>query len=199
VGHIFEYSEHSDIHVESCDTPGMREIIYDKNTGLTKEIHRGVFKRIRYFSGSDLDRVYGKGCSDEYNNRRFSVLFDGDKIIGICKAQYYPYNNENIKDCNHIIISFFSIDRYYRGKKYSKLMIQEMVAICKKDGFSLGSSSWTHLGNKYIRSNIKAECERIGVKFYDNDNMFDNEDQYYDGIHRGELTDSERIKYGLDI
>ena len=74
--HIFEYSEHNDIHVKSYDTPGMCEIIYDKETHLVKKIHGDVFKRIRYFTGSDLMTVPMSDCDDKYNNRRFSVAFD---------------------------------------------------------------------------------------------------------------------------
>jgi hypothetical protein len=70
-----------------------------------------------------------------------------------------------------------------------------MVEVCKREGFTLGSSSWTFLGNKYIRNNIKSECERAGVKFYDNDSLFDNEDQYHNDIHRSELTDDEKNDY----
>lgn len=199
--YLLEYNNFNNIFVKTFDTDSFKDFLYDDYQ--IKDIHKDVFRvvndkgRIRYATISDLETIdYTK--DNKYNNRRFIVLLDGEKIIGICLIQHYEYNNVGIKDEKHVSISYLSIDKNYRNKGYSKLMIKELVSTCKKEGFSLGSSSWTHLGNQRIRDNIKKECKLQGVEFYDNDNIHDNERSYKGGLHVDEINESAPILKDTD-
>ena len=125
-------------------------------------------KRIRFFHYPILptESVY------------YSVLFDGDKVIGICKIDTYKDLNPNEME-----IAYCSIDREYRGKGYLNILIEEMIRLCKEKGFSLGASRWTVPGFLKLRPTVNKWAEKYGVEFKDHELRFD-----YPNIYNAEMV-----------
>lgn len=117
----------------------------------------------------------------------YSVLFDGEKVIGICKISGY----EDLED-DQMEISYCAIDRDYRGKGYLNLLIEEVVSLCKDKGFSLGASRWTVPGYLKLRPTVKKWTQKYNVEFRDHELKFDYPNTYNaDMINLNEMTPEE--------
>lgn len=117
----------------------------------------------------------------------YVVLFEDNKVIGICKIDTY-------KDLepNQMEIAYCSIDREYRGKGYLNILIEELAKLCKKEGFSLGASRWTVPGMIKLRPVVTKWMEKYGVEFRDHSNRFDYSHVYNaDMININEMTPEE--------
>jgi hypothetical protein len=190
---VFEDS--SDIYVKSYTKEEFVKSLYDYDNMDLKD--PTIEKRIRYFNfNNDM------GYSFNENTFHFIVLYDKDKVIGICKIGHYS-GNERGDDPNYMSISYCSIDRNYRGKGYLNIMIEELMKLCKEKGFDLGSSSWTVAGNVKLRPTIKKWAKKYGVDFLDHDRRFDTESLYNtELVSVEEMTPEEKaefdhLKYGI--
>jgi len=122
-------------------------------------------KRIRFFNYSDTTSWYDQ-------EPRFTILFADDLIIGVCKID--KYENEEAD----FTISYFSIDKDFRNRKLTRLMIETLFDFIIENDYSLNSSSWTHPG----MTKLKPLVDEIGIerdaKWITNNNRFDNEVSY---------------------
>jgi ribosomal protein S18 acetylase RimI-like enzyme len=179
----FKLFESNSIYAKSYTLEEFREILYDKDTYLLKD--PTLQSRIRYMDiGMDLSAY------NDTNNFHFIVLYEKEKIIGVCKIGHYSLN-EFGDDQKYMSISYCSIDKDYRNKGYLKIMIEELMKLCKKRGFYLGASSWTVPGNVKLRPTIKKYAKKYGVKFIDHNNKHDTEYYYKDFTHISEMTPIE--------
>lgn len=168
---LFENS--GSIYAKSYDSYGFNQFLFGKPGQDVNDLE----KRIRFFHYPmfPTDSVY------------YSVLFDGDKVIGICKIDTY-------KDLepNQMEIAYCSIDREYRGKGYLNILIEELVRLCKEKGFSLGASRWTVPGMIKLRPVVTKWTEKYGVEFRDHDRRFDYSHLYNaDMVNINEMTPKE--------
>jgi len=154
---------------------------YEFNRLLSDHDTNDIEKRIRFFHHP----LYAT------ENVYYSVLFDGDKIIGICKIDTY-------KDLepNQMEIAYCSIDREYRGKGYLNVLIGELARLCKDKGFSLGASRWTVPGMIKLRPTVNKWMQKYGVEFKDHDRRFDYSHLYNaDMVNINEMTPDELEEY----
>ena len=148
----------------------------DKDETLTK--------RIRYFNTSDVSSWYDV-------NPKFTVMFADELIIGICKID--DYENEP----QDFTISYFSIDRDFRNRKLTRLMIDTLFDFISDGNYTLNSSSWTHPGMTKLKPLLDKIAEERGIKWITNDRKMDGEWMYNDDfINRNEMTDDELNKFG---
>ena len=163
---LFESS--NNISAKSYNSQDFQNLVYDERDDIEK--------RIRFFT-------YPLFTSD---GLYYSVLFDGDKIIGICKI------GDDGKDNNLFKIAYCSIDREYRGKGYLRILIEELIKFCKKSGFSLGATRWTVPGMLKLRPILNELSKKYGVEFKDHDKKFDHTNIYNsDLVNVNEMTPKE--------
>lgn len=157
------------------------ELIYNRKTGECSDL--SVFKRIRYFSPNDFDYTQKTQVKPFY-----TVLQIGGKIVGIAKAGYYSLS---AKDERNWSISFFSIDKDYRGKGYSRLMVNALFEYAKQNDFDISPSAYSILGKERVYHLLIEYAAIHGVKFYDEVRMHDAEWMYVvvDGkkLHQSEV------------
>jgi len=131
-----------------------------------------VFSRIRYFSGSDF------GYSQDSVKPFYAFALEGDKIVGVAKAGYYSLSAQNE---NTWSISFFSIDKNYRGRGLARPMADKLFEHAKMLKKEMSTSSYTVLGKECLQKIFNECAAKHGVKFYDkgpNDSMHDAEWMY---------------------
>jgi len=137
--------------------------------------------RIRFFSYTAANHV---------NDPMHFVLFIENKVIGICKLDIFDSADADYSIC------YVSIDRQYRNKKLTRLIIETMVDWMKEHNYTLGTSSWTVPGNLRLRPLVKSITSEKGVKFYDKDEKHDVQWMYNDDmININEMTPKELKKH----
>lgn len=182
---IFE-SNTNNIYAKSFTKDEFFKVLYDEDKHDMKD--PSIINRIRFFNWQD-----DFGWRD--NKYYYSVLFDGDKVIGVCKIGHYDMS-ERGKDKNYMSISYCSIDKEYQNKGYLKFMIIELVKFCKEKGFDLGSSAWTVPGNVKLRPLVKKYSKEYGVDFLDHNRKHDREWMYNADMKSIEdMTEEEREKF----
>lgn len=154
------------ITVTIADYDQMLEMIYGED-GIKDAT---VYDRIRYFSSSD----FGWMQRDKVKPF-FSVLKEGEKIIGLAKAGYFDLSAKSPLDWS---ISFFSIDKNYRGNGYSRMMVEAIFKHAKEKGYEISPSYYSVLGNERVKHLLEMYAEKYGVKFYQHDRMHDIESMY---------------------
>ena len=111
-------------------------------------------------------------------------------IVVICKLDYFDNEKTDYTIC------YFSIDRQYRNKKLTRLLIEGLYTWLKDNNYSLSSSSWTVPGNLKLRPLLNSMAIEFGVEFQDNDRKFDSQHEYNDElINTREMTDKEYKKF----
>lgn len=171
------------VTVKVVDYKGVLPYIFGK-IGLIDET---IFDRIRYFHWSCFS------YSQEHNVKPFFVLLLEDtKIIGVAKVGYFDLSAHNERDWS---ISFFSIDKHYRGKGYSRLMADALFSHAKEVGYEISTSSYTVLGKAHLQHLFNEYANKHGVIFHDKketDYLHDTEDYYVivDGkkLHKDEVN-----------
>ena len=139
--------------------------------------------RIRFFNYSDTTSWYDQ-------EPRFTVLFADDLIIGVCKIDKYDNQEGDFS------IAYFSIDRDFRNRKLTRLMIDTLFDFILDNDYSLDSSSWTYPGMTKLKPLIDSIAKERGVKWITNNKKHDAEWNYNDDfIHRNEMTDKEYKKH----
>ena len=153
------------LHTAVLTSDELYKIIYDFDTHELKD--KDIFNRIRYFSIND----FGYNTNPMF----FTVLFLNNKIIGIAKCSYYMLNAHNE---NNYSISFFSIDKDYRGNNYARLLCDGLFKYAKENNLEISSSSYTVLGKEQLEHLFIEYANKYNVKFYNNERMHDTEDSY---------------------
>jgi|WetSurMetagenome_2_1015567.scaffolds.fasta_scaffold470573_2 GNAT superfamily N-acetyltransferase len=119
-------------------------------------------KRIRYL-GTDIVPNYF--CKKNYEHYFFTA-FENDKIIGMLKLKtggedsygYPGYKNW---------ISFCSIDKDYRGKGISVILIDMLFKFAKEKNINILTSGYSDLGFYRLKKNFALYAEKYGVDFKD--------------------------------
>jgi len=178
------FEEFSALSVHVYDMEQLFNRLYDGSELKDKT----VYKRIRYFSGNDFN------WSQRDTNPYYVSLEMGDKVIGLAKVGYYSMSARNE---NNYSISFFSIDKDFRGNKYSRLMADKLFAEAKKRGLEISTSSYTVLGKEHLQHLFNEYADKHRVVFYDkteDDFMHDTEREYVTvngkKLHRSEIEES---------
>lgn len=178
---IFEYNSEN-LYIKVFDKESYAKEIYNNEGNLKDPTY---YDRIRYSNISDLS------WSSSDLKLMFIVLYLNDKIIGVCKIGNWDKNVPNKRS-----ISYCSIDREYRGKKYLKYIVQKLMEVCKENNFILTASRWTVPGYLILRKSLIKYSKMYGVEFIDHNNMHDAPSMYNkDLISRYEMTDDERKKH----
>jgi len=142
-----------------------------------------IKKRIRFFDYSDSNTWFDK-------KPRFTVMFADDLIIGICKIDSYDNSEADYS------ISYFSIDKDFRNRKITRLMINTLFDYILDGDYTLDSSSCTHPGMTKLKPLIDKIAEERGVKWTSNDRRHDTETSYDDDfLHYQEMNDDEYKKH----
>lgn len=174
---IFEFESNA-IQVKSFTTKELSDFLDDR-----KESVKDLENRLRFFKYP----FYTFGNDDDY----YSILFDSDEIIGVCKISSY----EDLKK-SEMEISYCSIDRDHRGRGYLNILIKEVIRLCKERNISLGASRWTVPGYLKLRPTIKKWASKYNVKFRDHELKFDYPSAYNaDMINLNEMTPEELEKF----
>ena len=140
-------------------------------------------KRIRFFNYSDTTSWYDV-------KPRFTVLFADDLIIGICKIDNYDNEEQDYT------ISYFSIDRDFRNRRLTRLMIETLFDFIEEGDYTLNSSSWTHPGMIKLKPLIDSIAKERNIKWVTNNRKHDGEWAYNDDfINQNEMTDDELKKF----
>jgi RimJ/RimL family protein N-acetyltransferase len=165
----------NDIRVESMDFSGFFKVIYGSG-GMPKD--ETVFDRIRFMHYTDFD-YHQKTSVKPY----FVVLFNGDKVIGVAKIGYYDMTAESE---NEYAISYFSIDKSYRNRGYSRMMADELFKLAKEHGLDMTTSSYSFVGFKKLRHLFNEYADKWGVNFRDkkdDDSLHDAAWMYDDDLN----------------
>lgn len=156
-------------------------LIYDRKTGNC--IDPTVFDRIRYFSRDDFDYRQRTEVKPFY-----TVLQINNKVIGIAKAGFYSLSAKSERNWS---ISFFSVDKNFRGNGYSRLMVNALFEYAKLNNFEISPSAYSILGKERVHHLLKEYADIHGVKFYNEVRMHDAEWMYVvvDGkkLHKSEI------------
>lgn len=141
--------------------------------------NKNIFDKIRFFQPNDLSFL-----SDKIKPH-FILLEKNNEIIGLSKIANYPYDNDNVYS-----VSFFTIDKEFRNKGYSRLMLDELFKLAKQKGWILKSSSYTYVGFIKLRKLFNEYAKKYLVEFIDkkdDDHLIDTKHMYDDNlIHRDE-------------
>lgn len=125
---------------------------------LYKEVKDdSIQDRIRFFNFRSFPCL-GEGT--EF----YSFLMDGKKVIGIAHVGYYSLNAKHERDWS---ISFLSIDKDYRYKGYSKLLVKEVFSQAKKRNLDISTSTYTVLGKEHLQKQFNEISQEYGVTFHD--------------------------------
>lgn len=173
-------NSNSNLYTKVFDQEGYgKEIYNNNNNGEPKD--PTYYNRIRYANNRDFSWY------ESELNLKFIVLYEGDKIIGVCKIGNWDKENPN-----KMSISYCSIDREYRNKGYLKLIIIELMKFCKNNNFVITASSWTVPGNLKLRPSLIKYSKIYGVEYIDHDNKHDAKHFYNKNlISAYEMTDDE--------
>ena len=181
--------ESKSIYAKSYTLDEFAKSIYGENYRLKDPTFPD---RIRFV---DLSVDLRGGVGDYDNNFHYIVLYESDKIIGMCKIGNFSYDGDD----ETMSICYCSIDKNYRGKGYLNILLEELMKLCVEKNFSLTASSWTHPGNQILRPAVKKWAKKYGVQFQDHDRNFDNETLYNDKfIHVSEMTPIEKYEYDIN-
>lgn len=177
--YIKKFNENTEqLSVEVLKPDELFNSIYDFDEYELKD--KTIYDRIRYFSGND----FGYNVNPMF----FTVLKLNEKIIGVAKCGYYSMNAHSD---NNYSISFFSIDKNYRGNNYARLMCDKLFSYAKDNNLDISSSSYTVLGKEQLEHLFIEYANKYNVKFYNAEHMHDSEDSYkiIDGkkLHKSEL------------
>ena len=146
---------------------------------LTNGFNKGILDEIRFFTSNDLSYM-----SDKLNSH-FILLENDGKIIGLCKLANYISD-----DINTYSIGFFTINKEFRNKGYSRMMVDELFKLAKQNKWKIKTSSYTYVGFIKLRNIFNEYSEKHLVEFIDkkdDDSLIDTESMYDDKlIHRDE-------------
>lgn len=148
------------------------------------KIDKTIQDRIRFFN-------FRSACPLGEGMEFYTFLLDKDKIIGMAHVGYYSLNAVSE---NNWSISFLSIDKNYRYKGYSKLIVEEIFKQAKKRNLEISTSTYTVLGKEHLQKQFNTISKKYSVKFYDKPDdwgLMDVENMYMiiDGkkLHKNEL------------
>jgi GNAT superfamily N-acetyltransferase len=152
------------------------------NKFLPKDI--SLEKRMRFFSYRSFPQLWEKG--------EFYVFLSlGEKVIGMAHVGFFSMSARNE---NNWSISYVSVDKDYRSKGYSKMIVEEIFKEAKKRGLEISTSTYTIMGKAYLQKQFNEFADKYGVVFYDKseeDSLMDNENMYVtiDGkmLHKSEV------------
>ena len=135
-----------------------------------------IFHRIKYLHHTDFDFV----INDE--QFYYIVLFKGKKIIGIAKLGYYPNSSKSETEYG---ISFLSIDKDYRGRGYSHLLVDNMFKLASEKGLDVATSLYTYAGFTKLKPLFNKYANKYNVQFRDKDgkSLMDAKWMYDDKIN----------------
>lgn len=138
------------------------------NKELIKEVQKDdtIYDRIRFFDVTDLR---------EKDKQFFTVLKSNDKVIGITRAAHFSLSS---RDENDLSISYFSIDKDYRYKGYSHLMMDKLFEYAGKNNYTISTSSYSYLGKIQLQKLIHKYAKKYSVELIDKDEMLDHEGMY---------------------
>jgi len=143
------------MHIEVVTLDGIDAVKFLYNGGMPKDI--SLNDRIRFFSFREMSCL---GKDQEF----YSFLMTGKKIIGIAHVGYYSMNAKNK---NNWAISYLSIDKDYRMKGYSTLLVEEVFREAQKRDLEISTSSYTVLGKEHLQKRFNAAATKFDVIFYD--------------------------------
>ena len=162
---LFEEYKHSDnLKVDTLDFSEFFKKIYGSSGGSPND--ETIYDRIRYLSEDDFH--YTQKDIDPH----FIVLEKEDKIIGIAKLAHYPYYDNNVYS-----ISYFSIDKNYRNKGYSRIMADELFKYAKNNNWTINTSKYSYVGFKKLRPILNEYAIKYNVTFIDRK----DDDELHDG------------------
>ncbi len=130
-----------------------------------------VFDRIRYLSSYDFH--FSQNDIEPY----YTVLKDNEKIIGVCKIGNYP-NSHSSSDSVLYSISFFTIDKNYRNKGYTRLIADELFKFVKTNNYSIDTSAYSYVGFLKLRHILNEYAIKHQVNFIDKK----DDDSLHDGL-----------------
>lgn len=166
----------------------MLDLVFDKERGLLKD--PTVFKRIRYFSEHDFNYSQKTQVKPIY-----FVLLDKEKIVAVAKIGYYSLSAQNEKTYS---VSFLSIDKNYRGFKYSRILVNAIFKYAKENDLEMSTSAYTVLGKESLKHLFNEYAKKYDVTFYDREDMHDAEWMYVtkDGrkYHKSEIEESVKFE-----
>lgn len=154
--------------VSILDFDQFLNLVYNKKTGECND--PTVFDRIRYFSNGDFHYMQRDKVKPF-----FAVLTIKNKIIGLAKAGYFDLSAKSERNWS---ISFFSIDKEYRGLGYSRLMVDAIFRHAKLNNYEISPSCYTVLGKEYVHHLLVEYAKIHDVLFYDEVTMHDLESMY---------------------
>ncbi len=164
--------------VSVLDYDGFFQLIYG-NGGMPKD--ETVYDRIRFFN------TYDFGWSQKSQVKPFyTVLQDGDKVIGIAKIGFYSSNNFHEKDYS---LSYLSIDLEYRNKGLTRVIADKLFEFLKEKGFELKTSSYTYAGKMKLQKVLNDMSIKWDVKFTDKketDSLIDADWMYDENLNHKE-------------
>ena len=166
----FENFSNNEITVKSVNLKEFR-----KELDSYRKVNNDIFKRIRYFTSSDI------GYMSDDIDPHFIVLKSGEKIIGLCKLGNYMSDSDGVYS-----ISFFTIDKNYRNKGYSRILADELFRFAKERGWVIKTSTYTYVGFKKLRHLLNEYSKKHDVNFIDkkdDDHLMDHPDMYDDQLN----------------
>lgn len=173
------YNQTQKIVVSVLDFEQMAQLIFKDGENYDES----VFKRIRYFSPDDFCYL-----QKEKVKPFFVVLQDNDKIIGVAKVGYFDLSAHNI---NNWSISFFSIDKDYRGNGHARLMTNAIFEHAKLKQYEISSSTYTVLGKQHLQHLFNEYANLHNVIFYDHTGYLHDTENMYVVVNGRKLHYSE--------
>jgi tRNA nucleotidyltransferase/poly(A) polymerase len=135
----------------------LSDIIYSRGEPYDLE------KKIKYFYYNDVRASYSNTLSKLYVSRIFFVtLFDDKEIIGLCKLEESPYNQQDL-----FWIDYISIIEEYQGRGYVKNIVDTMMKFCKNNNFRLETSGYSKKGWEKARGLLHDYAKKYGVELID--------------------------------
>ena len=153
---------------------------------INKPNNQKLSKRIRFFNYGIQDDAI------------FFTLYADDLIIGINKIMKVKSTDDKYRyDYADYVISYFSIDRDFRNKKLSRLLMESMFSWLKENNYSaVASTEWSVPGNQRLKSQFHKMGIEYNIKTSDRKEAHDTKSQYNDElIHKSEMTEDELKKF----
>ena len=164
-------------------------VIHDKEefTEITRN-EKELDKRIRFFDYNDYQWS---------NNPIYFTLYADEYIVGICKiSETTTYDKKKDGAETDYTVVYFSIDRKFRNKKLSRLLMETLFSWLKENNYSISSTSWSVSGRLKLRDMKHELAKEYGVKIIDKNTNHDYDAMYNDDlININEMTPEEYDKF----
>lgn len=151
--------EREAVRTRTCTVDEMFDRIYQGNpfpqdSRFLPTDEGGVFK---YFWVDDLVTPYEK------RKVVYPIVEVDGVVAGLAKLRQSSY------DPRVFCISFVSVDPYYQGRGYARLLAKEIVSFAQTHGITLKATSYSQVGHERLKSMAMRITEDAEVPFIDTD------------------------------